>query len=832
MTTQDINVDIGANNINVDVTPVNIDVSLPSNNIDISLANNTIAIDVVSNSINVEMVGSAGGLANPVPYITFDPTYTITGSETTGTTYWDSANHTLSTVLENGVILQHGQERHIYGKNRSGVTINNGDAVSIVANNGSFTAFGLTNATNAASAYAFVGLATQDIAPNDFGYVTSNGVVRDVNTHSYTEGMPLYVDAANPGKLTQTYPTPPNYIINVGIVEYKHSQRGRINVIPLIVPRLGDLSDVNGTPLTTDGQIPTWSQSNGYFDFTSNVGDFLKLDQSTPQTTTGTFSFPSVGIGTSSPRGIFDIFSQLTIGDPSNGSVDFAYGSGDYFNYGYTFDFYIYAYVEDNDGNRAYSVNAAYATGTDDGLNDKQYKVDLSWNGVTGATGYRVVVLNDDAFGAYGDYFFDTPYTNALISMGYDEVSAQSYINESPITVTPNAIGGNLYLSSANDIVTTGGIRFDGSLYKNDTKLAIWYADGNDFPYTNATVGIGQQPPTYGMLGVTGNWDQLVHYTSSYNAGDGGAAWLKFENASGDWVNIGAHHGSGNPWAMIWTNHTTVGRVKFYNESGLASIIYSSKICLLGNSSAVYGSSLNPAHYLYNTGQSYFADRVGINNAAASYLLDVTGEARFTTRVRTPEIKTDTSGATDLTITTGSAKTLVLATPVYNDYAVNITGARVPSAGNPSWTSYKGSEVLAFSASLQNTVYFTIQLPHSYKEGTDIGFHIHLAYPDNASGNSIWYFTYSWANIGSNFPAESNSGNVTVASPTTTDRHQVADIVATISGSGKTISSMLLCSISRLGNNGSDTYGNVIYLVGADIHHQIDTIGSRTATAK
>ena len=225
---------------------------------------------------------------NPIgtPRIDLNTSYTPTGTEPVGSTYWDSDNHTTSTVLENGVILQNGQEIHIYGKNVSGAPILNGTPVSIVQNNGQFTAFSTVDITTP-SAYAFVGLATQDIANNSFGYVTKIGVVRGLDTTAYDEGKPVYVSLS--GGLTKTYPTVPNYVINVGIVEYKHANQGRINVISSIVSRLEDLSDVNGTPLTTTGQIPNWNNTSQFFDFDKNINDYATIASVTK--TTGSVLF-------------------------------------------------------------------------------------------------------------------------------------------------------------------------------------------------------------------------------------------------------------------------------------------------------------------------------------------------------------------------------------------------------------------------------------------------------------------------------------------------------------------------------------------------------------
>lgn len=222
-----------------------------------------------------------------------------------------------------------------------------------------------------------------------------------------------------------------------------------------------------------------------------------------------------------------------------------------------------------------------------------------------------------------------------------------------------------------------------------------------------------------------------------------------------------------------------------------------------------------------------------VSTAAATYLPLAGGTLTGNiTKTLTTEVKSDTVTPTDLTITTGSGKTLALATPVYDDVMVYASGVRLHGTSYPAWADYKGGQVLDFSKTATNQIYFNLQLPHTYKEGTDLEFHIHLAYPDANAGNSIWYFTWSWANRGDAFPSESNSGNITIASPASSDNHQLAELVATISGTGKTVSSYLICSLSRLGGDGSDNYDNVIHFLGGDFHHQIDALGSRTATNK
>jgi hypothetical protein len=168
----------------------------------------------------------------------------------------------------------------------------------------------------------------------------------------------------------------------------------------------------------------------------------------------------------------------------------------------------------------------------------------------------------------------------------------------------------------------------------------------------------------------------------------------------------------------------------------------------------------------------------------------------------------------------------------WNDLAISGANVKLPASQSPTFTAYKGTELPAFSPTQTNIIYFTAQLPHSYNEGSDLEFHLHLAYPNASTGNSTWLFTYSWANINSTFPTESNSGLVHVVSPAVTDKHQLAEIMPTISGTGKLISSILLCSVSRIGGDVGDTYPGDIYLVSMDFHYRQNTLGSKTELTK
>jgi hypothetical protein len=257
----------------------------------------------------------------------FNTTYTV-NSPVTGTTYWDNSNHTISTALLNGVVLQHGQELHVYVKNNSNVDILNGDPVSIDSQGGSSEIWVKpTDITSLTSAKGFLGLATQDIAKNARGYITTFGLVRDLATSSFTEGIPVYVGMPTTGttKLTHTVPSHPYSVIDVGIVVYAQNNNGIIFVNPHLQPAFVDLSDVDGTALTADGQFAVWLNTPQYFDFVGKISgtankiakftDTYKLADSVISEVSG-----NIGINTATPAamlhvaGTTKIDSNLTIG--------------------------------------------------------------------------------------------------------------------------------------------------------------------------------------------------------------------------------------------------------------------------------------------------------------------------------------------------------------------------------------------------------------------------------------------------------------------------------------------------------------------------------------
>lgn len=165
----------------------------------------------------------------------------------------------------------------------------------------------------------------------------------------------------------------------------------------------------------------------------------------------------------------------------------------------------------------------------------------------------------------------------------------------------------------------------------------------------------------------------------------------------------------------------------------------------------------------------------------------------------------------------------------WDDLRVSVNSVKVPAAKYPAWTAYRGSLVLAFDDQAveanEEIVYFTVQLPHAWKEGTDLNAHVHWVAEDDTAGNVRWALTYSWANINGTFGAESELA-VNGAAGAAADKHVLADL-GDLTGTGKTLSSMILCSLRRASSNAGDTLtGKLAYLLEVDFHYQIDKFGS------
>lgn len=164
----------------------------------------------------------------------------------------------------------------------------------------------------------------------------------------------------------------------------------------------------------------------------------------------------------------------------------------------------------------------------------------------------------------------------------------------------------------------------------------------------------------------------------------------------------------------------------------------------------------------------------------------------------------------------------------WDDLRFPAAGINPPGqASDPDIDTTNGG--LLFAAAGTEIVAFQAQMPHAWKEATSIQPHVHWQKTTSASGNVLWRFEYKMAPIGAVMDAAFTALDVTttVASTPdndTADEHLISSF-GEIDMTGREISDMLVCKLSRIGGDASDTYGADVRLIEADIHYQTDYPG-------
>jgi len=169
---------------------------------------------------------------------------------------------------------------------------------------------------------------------------------------------------------------------------------------------------------------------------------------------------------------------------------------------------------------------------------------------------------------------------------------------------------------------------------------------------------------------------------------------------------------------------------------------------------------------------------------------------------------------------------------VWEDIRVAIA-LRGSGGNSPTFSSLEGglyADKFSGTGSQVNEIFFEIQMPHSWAEGTTIYPHVHwVSNGYNTTDAVTWGLEYDWENIGGSFGGTTTTITSDVLS-TGYKVQNINNIGAGIVGTGKNISSMMLCRLYRSGN--TDPNNDDCFLLAFDIHYQINTIGSRQILTK
>lgn len=180
----------------------------------------------------------------------------------------------------------------------------------------------------------------------------------------------------------------------------------------------------------------------------------------------------------------------------------------------------------------------------------------------------------------------------------------------------------------------------------------------------------------------------------------------------------------------------------------------------------------------------------------------------------------------------------------WDDLRVEPTVRAAAGAGVPSFEKYfddiagtsKGVYLYSFTdeavAGNEKEIFFTMQMPHSWKVGTDIIFHVHFV--PSATVNSsdiIWGLEYTWKAIGEVFGDTVIVYSSTTLMPDdaniTVGKHYIAEFSDLTPGSTASgLSSILIGRLFRNSSAAGDTYTNKVGLLYMDAHFQVDSFGS------
>lgn len=280
--------------------------------------------DDVNNTLTVSVISSASSVSNTIVKRDSNKAFNIgsivfdlenPAQHTPGTLHWNVDAGGLEVDMANSTVrLQVGQELLTRAFNNSGSTISNGTVVIISGSQLNLTVINPAEAGPNIEYSGVLGVATEDIADQELGFIASYGLLRDLDTSMFDVGDELYLSASIPGSLTNVRPTAPNKEIFIGVVVRSHATLGTIFVSPQINKKLDNLSDVQISNIQ-DGDIIQWDtnrfiNTDGFSTFASASDFATHASRHLPNGADPLATGVPVTIGTSNSIGVANAFSR------------------------------------------------------------------------------------------------------------------------------------------------------------------------------------------------------------------------------------------------------------------------------------------------------------------------------------------------------------------------------------------------------------------------------------------------------------------------------------------------------------------------------------------
>lgn len=170
----------------------------------------------------------------------------------------------------------------------------------------------------------------------------------------------------------------------------------------------------------------------------------------------------------------------------------------------------------------------------------------------------------------------------------------------------------------------------------------------------------------------------------------------------------------------------------------------------------------------------------------------------------------------------------------WDDLRFPATGISVGGFASPPDVETDTGLLLFDGTTTVESVGIIAQMPHSWREGSEVKPHVHWNKTTDAAGGVLWTLRYKILEIGEVETAWSDTISATLVpalDPGSTQAHAISEFPA-IDMSGYHLSDMILVQLGRLYSDPSDTYEADVRLLEFDIHYQIDSHGSREEYVK
>ena len=405
--------------------------------------------------------------------ITFDQT--PTQSQGVAILRWNDTDGTLDLGLKGGnVTLQLGQEQvvRIVNKTASNLTEAGYQAVYTSGAQGQRLKVDLALANSDLTSAGTLGIVTENIAVNQEGFVTTNGLVRNINTtgslqgETWIDGDILYLSPNIAGRITNIKPIAPQHLVVIGVCVYAHITQGSIFVK---VDNGYELEELHNVLITS---------------IANNEGLFY-------ETSTGLWKNKSI----STVLGYTPVSNALTISttSPLNGGGDLS-------------------------ANRTLSISQSntttngYLSSTDwNTFNNKQSA--LSGTGIVKSTAGVISYLTDNSTN------WDSAYTNRITSLTTTGSSGASTLISNVLNIPTYTLSGLGGQASSTNLTSLSGLTFASTSFVKMTAAGTFTLDTNIYALDN------------GVVHLTGN-ETIAGLKTFANTGTGVINGLSLTNSS------------------------------------------------------------------------------------------------------------------------------------------------------------------------------------------------------------------------------------------------------------------------------------------------------------